>query len=139
MTDPAATCSSPTLNITYTKPGNRNSGSESGGSGSLALLAKRIRKVITMNVQGAVNWFSVRNRYDFISRNDDKEDMFIYQTTIERNNLKKYLHGTGNGQSVFGVVDGEKGAEIANVTGLCRVLVQGRKYAANHSHYGCYP
>ncbi|XP_072115575.1 Y-box-binding protein 1-like [Mobula birostris] len=96
------------------------------------------KKVIATKVLGTVRWFIIQNGYRFINKNDTKIDVFVHQIAL-KNNQRKYLCSVGYGETVeFDVVQGEKGAEAANVTGSKDIPVQGSQYAVDRNRYRRY-
>lgn len=68
------------------------------------------KKIILSKLSGTVKWFNVKSRYGFINWEDPKEDFFVNQTAIIKNNPHKYLRSVKDCEKVeFDVVKGREG------------------------------
>lgn len=83
-------------------------------------------------ISGTVRWFSVRDGYGFIARDDTDEEIFVhYNAIVSSITYEKNLY---QGEKVeFEIVMGKKGKEAANVTGPNGQPVNGSFYALSPS------
>ena len=88
------------------------------------------KKVLETEVTGKVKWYSVRGKYGFIARTDEKNDVFVHQTAILKSPMNRFfLRTLADGEDVvFNVVEGDKGPEAANVTGPDGADVKGSRF-----------
>ena len=116
--------------------GDSAEGETAGGQGD-SKENEEPKEIIAHKVTGTVKWFNVKSGYGFINRNDTKEDVFVHQTAILKNNPKKAVRSVGDGEIVeFDVVVGEKGNEACNVSGPDGAPVKGSPYAADRRRGG---
>ncbi|KAE9555273.1 hypothetical protein FO519_001524 [Halicephalobus sp. NKZ332] len=80
---------------------------------------QKTKQVLETKVKGTVKWFSMRYHYGFLSRDDEKPDVFVHQMNIIKSRMNKvYWRSLAPNEKVeFDVVEGKAGLEAANVTG----------------------
>ena len=94
------------------------------------------KKLLASRVSGVVKWFSSKLGYGFIKRNDNGEDLFMYNSAIIKNNPRKVSRSVADGEEVlFDVVLTKKGPEAANISGLNGEAVKGSQFVAEKRHF----
>ncbi|KAF1741986.1 hypothetical protein MXB_1275 [Myxobolus squamalis] len=71
----------------------------------------------SIGVYGMVKWYNCKYNYGFISRLDNKQDLFVHRNGIKKCNPKKFKSLMDGDVVMFDVYISEKGAEARNVTG----------------------
>jgi cold shock protein len=67
-----------------------------------------------VRLTGKVKWFNDSKGYGFIERSDG-EDVFVHYSAIQGSGFRSLAEGQ---EVEFEVIDGPKGKQAANVTGL---------------------
>merc|ERR1712127_970735 len=82
------------------------------------------------NVVGKVKWFNVKAGFGFINRNDNGEDVYAHYSAIINKNPDHRVRSLADGELVqFNIVQGTKGVEASDITGINGAAVQGSEYA----------
>lgn len=88
------------------------------------------KKYVEENVAGKVKWFNVKAGFGFISRSDNDQDVYAHYTAIANKNPDHRVRSLADGEAVqFNIVEGSKGAEASDITGVNGEAVQGSEYA----------
>jgi len=82
------------------------------------------------NVRGKVKWFNVKAGFGFVNRNDNGEDVYAHYSAIINKNPDHRVRSLADGELVqFNIIQGAKGVEAADITGINGETVQGSEYA----------
>jgi len=82
------------------------------------------------DVIGKVKWFNVKAGFGFINRNDNGQDVYAHYSAIVNKNPNHRVRSLADGELVqFNIIEGSKGAEACDITGLDGAPVQGSEYA----------
>lgn len=82
------------------------------------------------SVIGKVKWFNVKAGFGFINRNDNGQDVYAHYSSIENKNPNHRVRSLADGELVrFNIIEGSKGAEASDITGVDGGAVQGSEYA----------
>lgn len=65
-----------------------------------------------MSEKGTIRWFNNKKGYGFIQKDSDGKDIFVHYSAIE---MEGYKTLKTNDKVTFEIVQGEKGAQAANV------------------------
>lgn len=88
------------------------------------------KKYVETNLVGKVKWFNVKAGFGFINRNDNGQDVYAHHSAIVKKNPNHSVRSLADGELVqFNIVEGEKGLEAADITGVNGGPVQGSEYA----------
>lgn len=86
------------------------------------------------NVRGKVKWFNVKAGFGFINRNDNGEDVYAHYSAIVNKNPQHRVRSLADGELVqFNIIQGTKGVEASDITGINGATVQGSEYALPRS------
>ncbi|KAI5710925.1 hypothetical protein M8J75_012484 [Diaphorina citri] len=82
--------------------------------------------LVIHTVRGIVKFYDSKRGFGFITRLDNKEDIFVHKSSIVKMNPKKFFQSLGLGEIVdFNIGVGKKDIEAINVTGPNGIPVQG--------------
>lgn len=88
------------------------------------------REYSEQNVIGKVKWFNVKAGFGFINRNDNGLDVYAHYSAIVNKNPNHRVRSLADGELVqFNIIEGSKGSEASDITGLDGTSVQGSEYA----------
>lgn len=88
------------------------------------------KSYVEKTIVGKVKWFNVKAGFGFINRNDNGQDVYAHYSSIVNKNPNHRVRSLADGELVqFNLIEGSKGAEATDITGINGVPVQGSEYA----------